>query len=134
MVRVVVGALVRHGRVLLVLRRASKRARPDVWDLPGGVSEDDESELVTLARELYEELGVQMVTDSATQLSRLTAELADEPTVLSAWLVREWEGTPANEAPDEHDDIGWFGVEDLPAPPHLIVRTALVEAMRDQRG
>lgn len=134
MVRVVVGALVRHGRVLLVHRRASKRARPDVWDLPGGVSEDDESELVTLARELYEELGVQMVTDSATQLSRLTAELADEPTVLSAWLVREWEGTPANEAPDEHDDIGWFGVEDLPAPPHLIVRTALVEAMRDQRG
>lgn len=35
----------------------------------------------------------------------------------------------ANVAPEEHDDIGWFGREEVPPPPHVIVRTALLSAM-----
>ena len=66
--RVVVGALVRQDRVLLVHRRPKRRAGPDVWDLPGGNVEAGESELGALARELSEELGVQMVTRSASHL------------------------------------------------------------------
>jgi 8-oxo-dGTP diphosphatase len=131
---VVVGALVREGRVLLVHRRPDKRARADVWDLPGGVMEADESELGALTRELHEELGVQIATGSASHLCRLTAEPAEEPALLSAWLVRDWQGTPTNVAPEEHDDFGWFGLEELPPPPHVLVRTALVSRMRSERG
>ncbi len=130
MVRVVVGALVHDGRVLLVHRRPDKRAYPDVWDLPGGVMEDGESEPDTLARELREELGVEVATDSAAHLCRVTAGLAEDPAILSAWLVREWHGTPANVAPEEHDDLGWFGLDELPPPAHLGVRAALVDVMR----
>jgi 8-oxo-dGTP diphosphatase len=132
--KVVVGALVRDGRVLLVHRRADKRARPDVWDLPGGLMEQGESELGALARELHEELGVQIAADSASPLGRLTAGPAEERALLSAWLVRDWQGTPANVAPEEHDDIGWFGREEMPPPPHVIVRTALLHAMSCERG
>ena len=57
MVTVVVGALVRGGRVLLAHRRPDKHAYPDTWDLPGGVMEDGESEHEALVRELREELG-----------------------------------------------------------------------------
>ena len=57
---VVVGALMREGRVLLVHRRPDKHAYPDLWDLPGGFIEAGESELDALARELDEELGVQV--------------------------------------------------------------------------
>ncbi|MFZ2014380.1 MAG: NUDIX domain-containing protein [Nocardioides sp.] len=131
--KVVVGALVRQGRVLLVHRRPDKRARPDVWDLPGGVMEAGETELGALTRELHEELGIRMGTASASHLSRLAAGPEDEPALLSAWLVREWRGTPANVAPEEHDDIGWFGLEELPPPPHVVVRRALVEVPRSQR-
>lgn len=127
---VVVGALVREDRVLLVHRRPDKHANPDVWDLPGGHLEAGESELGALARELQEELGVQIATGSASHLCRLTTGPADEPALLSAWLVRDWRGTPANVAPEEHDGIGWFSLEELPAPPHVLVRTALVDAMR----
>ncbi len=128
--KVVVGALLSEGRVLLVHRRSDKRARPDVWDLPGGVIEAGESELRALTRELQEELGVVISTGSASHLDRVTAGPADEPALLSAWLVREWQGTPANVAAEEHDHIGWFSLEDLPAPPHVIVRAALMNAMR----
>ena len=130
MIEVVVGALVRDGRVLLGHRRADKRAYPDVWELPGGVMEAGESELDALARELREELGVEIATESAAHLCRVAAGPAGEPAVLSAWLVTEWEGAPANLAPEEHDDIGWFGLHELPPPAHEVVRAAVVEAMR----
>ncbi|MER7244902.1 NUDIX domain-containing protein [Kribbella sp. NPDC000426] len=134
MVKVVLGALVRDGRVLLAHRRPDKRAYPDVWDLPGGVVEDGESELGALTRELDEELGVQIATDSASHLCRLTAGPAEEPALLSAWLVRDWQGTPANVAPEEHVDIGWFGLDELPPPVHPPVRTALMNAIRNHSG
>ena len=130
--KVVVGALVREGRVLLAHRSPSKRAYPDVWDLPGGLIEAGESELGALARELHEELGVEVIADSASRLCRLIARPADEAIRLSAWVLREWQGTPANVAPDEHDDIGWFNLEELPPLAHEPVRAALVDAMRSR--
>jgi len=130
--KVVVGALVRDGRVLLVHRSPSKRAYPGVWDLPGGLTEVGESELGALRRELHEELGVQIATGSVSHLCRVTAGPAEEPALLSAWLVREWQGTPSNLAPEEHDDIGWFGHHEMPPPAHMLVRTALLEAMRSR--
>ena len=120
---VALGALVRDGRVLLAHRSPNKHAYPDVWDLPGGVVEAGESELDALTRELHEELGVQIATGSVSHLCRLTAGPADDPARLSAWLVRDWQGTPANVAPEEHVDIGWFGLEELPPLAHELVRT-----------
>lgn len=95
--------------------------------------EHGESELAALARELREELGVQIATGSVSHLDRLAAGSEAEPALLSAWLVRDWRGTPANVAPEEHDDIGWFGHEELPPPPHIIVRSALLSAMRSRQ-
>lgn len=116
-------------------RRPTKRLYPDVWDLPGGLVEAEESELDALARELDEELGVQIVTGSVSHLCRLTTGPAGEPAALfSAWLVRDWEGTPKNAAPEEHDGLGWFGPDELPPPVHQPVRTALLRAMRGDRG
>ena len=114
-------------------RRPDKRANPDVWDVPGGVMEDGESELQALARELHEELGVVIVESAATHLCHLTAGPADDVALLSTWLVPEWEGTPTNVAPEEHDGMRWFDLRDLPPPPHLIVREALLSAFHDHR-
>ena len=96
--------------------------------------EAGESELGALTRELHEELGVQIATGSASHLCRLTAGPAEEPALLSAWLVRDWEGTPTNVATEEHDDIGWFALEALPPLAHVLVRAAVVNAMRSDRG
>jgi 8-oxo-dGTP diphosphatase len=95
--------------------------------------EADESELGALFRELHEELGVQIDTVSASHLCRVTAGPPDEPAVLSAWLVRAWQGTPANVAPEEHEAIRWFSLAKMPPPAHANVRSALLSAMRSQR-
>jgi len=133
MIEVVVGALVRERLVLLAYRSQNKPAYPAVWELPGGVVEPGESELDALTRELREELGVQIATGSASHLCRLTVGPAEEPALLSAWLVPDWEGTPANVAPEEHDGIRWFDIDDMPPPVHIPVRAALVAATRSHR-
>mgnify|MGYP006185970973 CR=1 FL=1 len=131
---VVVAALVREGRVLLVRRSLNRRAYPGVWDLPGGHIETGETELAALTREIREELGVHIATGSAIHLCRLDAGGGADSIRLSAWLVGEWEGTPTNVAPDEHDAIGWFRPEELPPLAHRLVGPAVVQAMRGARA
>jgi mutator protein MutT len=127
---IVTGALVREGRVLLVHRSPNRHVYPDVWDLPGGHIEAGETELAALAREMNEELGVQISTGSAIHLCGLQVGYGEGTVRFSAWIVGEWEGTPTNVAPDEHDEIRWFRPEELPPLVHELVGTALVEAMR----
>jgi 8-oxo-dGTP diphosphatase len=134
MPEIVTAALVREGQVLLVHRSPHRHVYPDVWDLPGGHIDAGETELAALAREMQEELGVRITTGSAIHLSRLELGHAEQSVRFSAWLVDEWEGTPANVAPDEHDEIRWFRAEELPPLIHEPVRTALVEAMSDARA
>jgi 8-oxo-dGTP diphosphatase len=122
---IVTAALVREGRVLLVHRSPGRHVHPGVWDLPGGHVEPGETELAALAREMREELGVRIATGSAVPLCRLRLESVR----LGAWLVGEWEGTPENVAPDEHDEIRWFRPGELPALVHEPVAAAVREAM-----
>ena len=93
-----------------------------------------ESELGALTRELPEGLGVQIAAGSASHLCRVTAGPAAQPALLSAWLVRDWQGTPANVAPEEHDDIGWFGLQGSPPPTHVVVRAASRPEVADARN
>jgi mutator protein MutT len=130
--RVVTGALVRDDCVLLVHRSASRDEYPGVWDLPGGHIEPGESELEALTRELHEEIGVRIELGSTNHLRRLEAGGVEETVLLSAWLVGEWHGTPTNAAPEEHDEVRWFGSEELPTLAHRPLPEALADAIRDR--
>ncbi|MFJ6164049.1 NUDIX domain-containing protein [Micromonospora orduensis] len=110
---VVAGALIDNGAVLLVHRRPTKRAFPDVWDLPGGLVEAGESELRALAREMHEELGVHIATESASRLGVLHAGSGGDALHVGVWQVADWVGSPTNRAPDEHDDIAWVPISEL---------------------
>ncbi len=131
---IVTAALVRDGRVLLVHRSPDRHAYPNVWDLHGGHVEPGETERVALAREVREELGVRIAPDSATPLCRFDVGRDEETVRIHAWRVGEWEGTPANLAPEEHDDMGWFGLDTLPPLAHELVRRALVDALQSALG
>ncbi|MGA2528878.1 MAG: NUDIX domain-containing protein [Acidimicrobiales bacterium] len=106
---VVCGLLVRSGLVLLVHRNALRLWAPNCWDAPGGHLERGETDLEALARELNEELGISFSSADARLVGRLTGAEYDA----RVFALRRWSGEPANQAPHEHDDLAWFGEEQL---------------------
>lgn len=115
----VVGAVIRDatGRLLTVRKRRTQR-----FMLPGGKREPGEDDLAALARELAEELGVELVT--ATLLGRFEAAAANEPgaTVRSAAYIVEITGDIAIQA--EIEDLLWI---DPKAPPDVPIAPLLLE-------
>ncbi|MEV4533820.1 NUDIX domain-containing protein [Asanoa sp. NPDC049518] len=110
---IVTGALVENGSVLLVHRSPTRHAYPDLWDLPGGHVEAGESQLAALAREMHEEVGVHIATESSSRLGVLHAGSDEDPVHLNVWHIGDWVGSPTNRAPDEHDDMAWVALSDL---------------------
>jgi 8-oxo-dGTP diphosphatase len=104
---------VKNGAVLLVHRSPTRRAYPDLWDLPGGHVEAGESESQALAREMHEELGVHIVAESSSRLGDLHAGSGQDAVHVSVWQISDWGGSPTNHAPEEHDDVAWVEISEL---------------------
>lgn len=117
----VVGAVIRDGRgwVLTVRKRGTIR-----FMLPGGKRESGEDDATALARELREELGVQVVT--ARLLGRFEAPAANEPgaTVRSHAYLVEVEGLIVIQA--EIEEMLWIDPAAPPDVPLALLLSALI--------
>ena len=80
-----------HGRVLIAERPPGKHMAGR-WEFPGGKLGAGESEAQALARELREELGVEL--DAAQPLMRLEHRYPDRRVCLSLWVVERYRGIP----------------------------------------
>ena len=90
----------RRGNEFLVCRRPAHKRHGGLWEFPGGKTEPDESDTTAAARELREELGVQLVrADSAM----FEVGDPDSPYVI-AFVPVEIEGEPRCL---EHDTMSW---------------------------
>jgi 8-oxo-dGTP diphosphatase len=58
--QVVVAAVIERGGRVLVSQRRPDVGQPGRWEFPGGKREDGEDDRVALARELREELGIEV--------------------------------------------------------------------------
>jgi 8-oxo-dGTP pyrophosphatase MutT (NUDIX family) len=105
----VVGLLRREGEVLLCHRLPGRTYYPNVWDLPGGHVDTDESLRDALVRELEEELGIRINPPAGPPWTTLRTATIE----LHIFIVDQWEDEPHNLAPDEHDEIRWFVPEAL---------------------
>ena len=100
---VVLAVIVSGGKVLLCHRHPSRTWFPNVWDLPGGHVELGEDRVDALAREIREELGIEISKPGSSVLR------SSSPTVdIEIWAVTDWQGDIVNAEPLEHDQIGWF--------------------------
>ena len=101
--------LLRADTVLLCHRAIDREWYPDMWDLPGGHVEANETPTDAVVREVQEELGVTLSGSLGQHsFSRFTEEFE-----LRVWTSRTWSGSPANCAPREHDAIGWFAEREV---------------------
>ena len=80
------------GRVLIA-QRPPGRHMAGRWEFPGGKVGRNETESAALARELREELGVDVT--AARPFMRLTHSYDDRDVELSLWIIEQFTGTPA---------------------------------------
>ena len=103
-------AILRSGDRVLMCHRSPTRAwMPDVWDFPGGHIEVSETPQQTLARELQEELGVEI--EPPDREADAVLEFDDESVRLAVWIL-DYSGPVENRRPDEHDDLQWVALRD----------------------
>jgi 8-oxo-dGTP diphosphatase len=102
---VVAGALI-SGDSLLVAQRARPAELAGLWELPGGKVAPGESDAAALARELEEELGVEITVGA-----RLGHDVVLGGTVtLRAYLVTRTGGTVQ---PRDHQALRWVTADEL---------------------
>ena len=106
---VVAGALI-SGSLLLVAQRARPPELAGLWELPGGKVAPGESDVSALARELCEELGV-----NVTVGPRIGADVAlNDKMTLRAYRVTQTGGALH---PNDHRALRWVGADELDGLP-----------------
>ena len=100
-----------QGRVLMQ-RRAVGRQHAGLWEFPGGKVEPGESLPTALAREIAEELGLEL-DPAVLEPVGFAADTgaAGVPLLILLYRAGSWAGTPRCL---DAADLGWFALADLP--------------------
>ena len=107
-VSVAVGVLRDPERRVLVTRRAPHAHQGGLWEFPGGKLEPGESVLEALARELWEELGIEI--EGSEPLLSVEHDYGDKRVRLDVHSVLRWRGEPRSL---ESQPLAWQRPEDL---------------------
>jgi 8-oxo-dGTP diphosphatase len=111
------------GRVLIAQRPAGKHMAGR-WEFPGGKVGTGESERAALARELAEELGIEV--QAARPFMRLAHAYEDRDVELSLWIVERYAGTLT---PLDDQLLKWVPPAQLPAEDLLEADRPFIEAL-----
>ena len=109
--KIVSGVLQRQNKILLCYRK-NTTFFPDHWAFPVGRLETGENFVDALRRELFEEIGIQMI-DCESIMTLFDHQQDIEHQV---FRITEWRGEAENLEPDLCEAIGWFSMENLPGP------------------
>jgi len=118
----------RDGRVLIAQRPRGKPLAGR-WEFPGGKVDAGESERQALARELREELGIEVL--AARPFMRLTHAYAERDVALSLWIVERFSGEPRSL---DAQALKWVAPERLGSEDILEADQPFIEALRDLPG
>jgi 8-oxo-dGTP diphosphatase len=86
--------LLAPGGLVLVQRRPPGKPMAGLWEFPGGKVEAHEAPPQALARELGEELGIDVAGDSLMPLTFACHPLGDRELVLLLFTAGRWTGEP----------------------------------------
>ena len=133
--RTVSVGIIGRGGLVLACQRKRDAAYPLKWEFPGGKMEDGETTAQALARELYEELGIEAVV--GTEFHRqewiyregVTDPRRDGTFRVFYHLVPSFSGVPVNRA---FHDIRWVTPRQLLTMDILEGNREVVQKLADQ--
>ncbi|MET1254788.1 NUDIX domain-containing protein [Aliikangiella maris] len=108
---IVSGLFEQNNSVLLCLRK-NTRHFPGFWTFPVGHVEKSENLEDALRRELYEELGIQLI-DCESLMTLIDNQENIRHTI---FRVTDWRGKIDNKEPELCAQIEWFDLAQLPTP------------------
>ena len=127
MILVVAAALYDGGGRVLIAQRPPGKHQAGRWEFPGGKVAPGESEAAALARELREELGIEVT--ASRPFMRLTHSYPDRSVELSMWIVERFAGTPRAL---DGQELRWVAPADLEREDLLEADQPFIEALQDQ--
>ncbi len=107
-IRVVAAVIQRDGRIL-ACRRAPHKSLAGLWEFPGGKVEPGESDEVALAREILEELGIEITVGEF--ISESVAPAGEAMIHLNAYWAQT--NVAGEFSSTDHDRMEWFAPADL---------------------
>lgn len=124
-VHVAVGVIrSRDGRIL-VARRSANQHLGGLWEFPGGKVEAGETVNQALARELQEELGIDVLAQSA--LCFIQHDYTDKSVLLDVWNVNEFSGTAQGK---EGQPLRWLFPHELKHTDFPQANRAIIRALQ----
>jgi 8-oxo-dGTP diphosphatase len=107
-IHVAAGVILNSDKQVLLALRPKHKHQGGLWEFPGGKVEAGESVQQALARELREELDLEVLESSPFLVTR--HDYGDKQVTLDVWLVTRHSGTPRG---SEGQEIAWVGMEEL---------------------
>ena len=108
-IAVAVGVVVNEQRQVLIALRSKAQHQGGLWEFPGGKIESGESDCQGLARELAEEVGIDVIATEV--LTDIKHDYGDKIVDLRFILVTEFSGEAQGK---EGQQIKWISINDLP--------------------
>lgn len=105
----VVGAIIRRGDTVFATRRNPERSAGGLWEFPGGKVEAGETPEGALARELHEELDVEVAVGSFIDQS--LSSVGTATIELSCYSVALRGAEPTSST--DHDAMTWIPLDSL---------------------
>jgi 8-oxo-dGTP diphosphatase len=109
-VHVAVGVIRNSQNHIVISRRADHLHQGGLWEFPGGKVEYGETVQQALQRELNEELGIRINTESLGPLLTISHDYGDKHVFLDVWEVTDFEGEPCSQ---EDQEVCAVSPEDL---------------------
>jgi 8-oxo-dGTP diphosphatase len=115
--------LIRDNKILL-LRRKNTGYEDGNYGLPAGHLEDNESIREGLAREIKEEIDVDIDVEDLKLVHTMHRREKDIR-VDFFFEATKYSGTPINNEPEKCDDLQWFPLDNLPTNTIPYIKTAI---------
>jgi 8-oxo-dGTP diphosphatase len=127
---VVAAALINAENEVLLAQRPEGKRLAGKWEFPGGKVESGETPEAALARELQEEIGIDVATSDMEPFWFLSHDYVAEfgfHLLMPVYSCRRWQGTPH---PKEHKAIVWKRPNSMRELPMIEADAELIERLK----